>query len=86
MSYKWIKASEIAEYVYCSRAWHLRHQRGETMGNVRRGDDGVRQLENGRFHHQKHGRKVQKSVWLERAAYLLLFVTIAAITFELVGG
>jgi hypothetical protein len=43
-------------------------------------------LENGRFHHNKHGRKVQTSVWLERAAYLLLFVTIAAITFELVGG
>lgn len=79
MSYQWVKASEIAEYVYCSRAWHLRHQRGETMGNMR-------ELENGRFHHKKHGRKVQTSVWLERAAYLLLFVTIAAITFELVGG
>lgn len=79
MSYKWIKASEIGEYVYCSRAWHLRHQRGEAMGNVR-------ELENGRFHHKKHGRTVQKSVWLERAAYALLFITIAAITFQLVGG
>jgi hypothetical protein len=79
MSYQWVKASELAEYVYCSRAWHLRHQRGAATGNVR-------QLENGRFHHQTHGRKVQKSVWLERAAYLLLFVTIAAITFQLVGG
>lgn len=79
MSYQWVKASEIAEYIYCSRAWHLRHQRGETTGNVR-------QLENGSFHHQKHGHKVQNSIWLERAAYLLLFVTIAAITFQLVGG
>jgi len=79
MSYQWVKASEIAEYVYCSRAWHLRHQRGEAIGNARL-------LENGRFHHKKHGRKVQKSVMLERAAYLLLFVTIATIVFQLVAG
>ena len=79
MSYEWIKASEISEYVYCSRAWHLRHRQGAAAGNSR-------QLENGRFHHKKHGRRVQTAVLLERAAYLLLFVTIAAVAFQLVSG
>ncbi len=79
MSYQWVRASEIAEYMYCNRAWYLRRIHGVKSANVQR-------LEDGRFHHKKHGRSLQNAIWLQRFAYLLLFITIAAITFQLVAG
>lgn len=75
MSEKWVRASEIAEYVYCQRAWWLRQVRGYSSHNVR-------QLQRGTAYHEEHGRLVGRSVWLRRLAYALLFVLVAFITFQ----
>ncbi len=79
MSYQRIQASEIANYVYCRRAWYLRRMEGFAPENVR-------ELAYGRSHHQEHGRIVQQSFWLRRLAYALLFITVFVITFQLLKG
>jgi CRISPR/Cas system-associated exonuclease Cas4 (RecB family) len=79
MSYKRIRASEIATYVYCRRAWWLRQAQGYAPENVR-------ELAAGRRYHEAHGRSVQKSFWLRRMAYVLLFVVVFFITFQILMG
>jgi hypothetical protein len=76
MSEKWIRASEISNYVYCSRSWWLQRMRGYASQNVR-------QLETGTQYHQQHGRLLEKSVWARRLAYALLFFVVAFITFQI---
>ncbi|MEK9164664.1 MAG: hypothetical protein AAB342_04830, partial [Chloroflexota bacterium] len=48
-----IRASEIGEYVYCHRAWWLRHVQGRESANAREMALGTRA-------HAHHGR----TVWL----------------------
>lgn len=79
MSYQWIRASEIAEYVYCRRAWWLKRTQGAASQNVRR-------LEDGNRHHREHGRAVGRSVWLQRAAYAVVFLAVAVLVFQLLSG
>lgn len=79
MSDQWIRASEIGDYLYCRRSWWLKRSRGIASQNVR-------ELARGAQHHQQHGQLVQQSVWLRRAAYLLIFVVVALVTYSLVGG
>lgn len=58
-----IRASELGEYVFCQRAWWLRHVcRQEPEGQARR--------ERGTILHQQHGRRV----WF---SHLLLLVSAA---------
>lgn len=76
MSYKWIRASEIADYVYCRRAWWLQCLRGFRSQNVR-------ELNDGNQYHQQHGRLVQQSIWARRLAYVLLFIVVAVVTFQI---
>lgn len=76
MSDEWIRASELSEYVYCRRSWYLRQVRGYASTNIR-------QMQAGTQFHQQHGQQVQKSVWLQRMAYALLFIVVALITFQL---
>lgn len=78
MSYHWIRASEIGDYVFCRRAWWLKRVRGVAPQNVR-------QLEAGTAHHQQHGRLVQRSIWAKRAAYAVLFVAVALLVFQLLS-
>ena len=61
-----IRASEIGEYVFCRRAWWLRHVRGLRSANVR-------ELAEGTATHARHGWLVQLSAAL-RVAALILFV------------
>ena len=79
MSYHWIRASEIGEYVYCRRAWWLRRTRGVPAGNVE-------QLEAGTRHHQRHGHLVQRSIWIQRLAYVAIFCAVAVLVFRLLAG
>lgn len=79
MSDNWIRASEIGDYLYCRRSWWLKRSRGVTSQNVR-------ELEQGSRYHQRHGQLVQQSIWLRRAAYLLIFVVVALVTYSLVNG
>jgi hypothetical protein len=79
MSYSWIRASEIAEYVYCRRAWWLRRVRSVASTNTA-------QLRAGTRYHERHGRLVRRSVWLRRLAYVALFFAVAVLVFHLVSG
>lgn len=70
---KWIRASEIGEYLYCRRSWWLQRVQGLASQNVR-------ELAEGTEYHQAHGRSVQKAMWAQRIAYvvfgLVLFILI----------
>lgn len=79
MGYKRIQASEISDYVYCRRSWWLRQMRGYAPQNMR-------ELQAGQQYHQGHGRIVQQSSWLRRLAYVLLFVAVTYITFQVLMG
>ncbi len=64
-----IRASEVAEYVYCARAWWLRRVAGlEPTGRPRR-DRGV-------VAHARHGRAVQASGTLLALGGLLLLLAL----------
>ena len=76
MSDQWIRASEISDYVYCSRSWWLKRVQGHRSQNVREMQQGTR-------YHQKHGRFLQQSIWAKRLAYALLFCMVAFITFQI---
>jgi hypothetical protein len=60
-----IRASEIGEYVFCHRAWWLRHTRGLASANVR-------ELAAGTALHAGHGRRVAVAGALRGLAVLLL--------------
>jgi hypothetical protein len=67
-----IRASEIGEYIYCRRAWWLRHARGYQSANVH-------ELAAGTAAHAGHGRTVWLGTALRVAAIFLL--ALAAIIF-----
>ena len=67
-----VRASEIGEYIYCHRAWWLRHVQGHTSANVR-------ELAAGTAAHASHGRAVWLGGALRVAAIVLL--ALAAISF-----
>lgn len=60
-----IRASEIGEYVFCHRAWWLRHTRGLASANVRA-------LAEGTARHAAHGRRVAVAAALRGLALLLV--------------
>lgn len=76
MSDKWIRASEINEYIYCRRAWWLRRVGGYASQNTR-------ELAAGTAYHQAHGRIVRRATLTQRLAYALVFITVSFIVFSL---
>lgn len=74
MSDKWIRASEISDYIYCRRAFWLRRVGGYASQNVR-------EMAAGTGYHQEHGRIVQRATLTQRLAYALAFITISFIVF-----
>ena len=77
MSYHVIKASEIAEYVYCSRAWWLRVEVGYTPLN----QDVITE---GSTYHQRHGFNMARAKSGRRIALGLLFMAVSVIVFWLI--
>ncbi|HSG14703.1 MAG TPA: hypothetical protein VLE70_00080 [Anaerolineae bacterium] len=77
MSYSVIKASEIAEYVYCGRAWWLRVQVGYTPLNPDA-------LANGVAYHQHHGETVARAMTVRRVALILLFLAVSFFVFWII--
>jgi len=67
MSDRIVRASEIATYVYCRRAWHLGRQMGYESTHVR-------PMADGRAHHETHGQLVGQAIWSQRVALLFLFL------------
>ncbi len=79
MSDKWIRASDIGDYLYCRRSWWLKQRRGIASQNVH-------ELEQGTRHHQQHGQQVMQSLWLRRGAYFLIFIAVALLTYQMMIG
>lgn len=65
---RWIRASEIGEYLYCQRAWWYRLQ-GEASANVQ-------ELAVGARHHARHGRGLQ---WVTAQRILAMLFILAAL-------
>lgn len=76
MSYRWIRASEIAEFTYCRRAWWLKHTRGLPPDNSR-------QLRSGSHYHKQHGNRVRLVPLMRGLAYTLLFCVVFYVVFQL---
>lgn len=73
-----IRASEIGEYEYCSRAWWYKHiakvpVNAETSGR----------MERGREAHRQHGRGVALSIKLRAAGVALLVLGLLALIMAL---
>lgn len=79
MSERWIRASEIGDYLYCRRSWWLKRNQGVASQNVRA-------LRQGTQHHKAHGQLVQQSIWMRRAAYVLIFLVVALATYQFMSG
>lgn len=79
MSDQLIRASEIADYVYCQRAWWLRRAAGFASENVQ-------EIALGQLHHQGHGRLVQRATWGQRLAITLIFLAVSLIVFSVLRG
>jgi hypothetical protein len=66
---KVIRASEMAQYAYCAKAWWLGSVEGVQPSNVR-------QLEAGTAAHARHGARVALAGWLSRAALVCLALSL----------
>ena len=79
MGYKIIKASDLAEYAYCHRAWWFSHVVGaEPLNEEARAS--------GSAFHTHHQLSVRRAVWGRRVAYALVFVSVCIFAFLLVRG
>ena len=74
-----IRASEIGEFVYCRRAWWLRHVQGLESANVR-------ELAAGATAHAGHGRLVGLAAGLRALAVLLVVAAVLVILLPLILG
>lgn len=64
-----IRASELAQYGYCAKAWWL----GSVLGKA---STNVREMQSGTAAHQQHGRAVWLSSALRIAAIALVVVAL----------
>jgi CRISPR/Cas system-associated exonuclease Cas4 (RecB family) len=64
---EWVRASELAQYAYCARAWWLQRVKGFQPENVAALDQGLA------LHHA-HGRSVAATSHWRRWAYGLLAI------------
>jgi hypothetical protein len=79
MSHKWTNASELAEYMYCRRAWWYKNVKGLDGAKIQR-------METGSKYHARHGNRVRRLPWLRGLAYLLIFTAVAIVVFQLAIG
>ncbi len=63
-----IRASEIATYLYCERAWWYQRQ-GKASQNAQKMAAGTRL-------HYRHGRAVLRAAMLRLAAYVLILLAL----------
>lgn len=71
MERRWIKASEIGEYLYCQRAWWYRLQ-GAHSANVQ-------ELALGSLQHARHGRGLRWVNWQRWLAGVLVALALILI-------
>lgn len=75
MKERWIKASEIGEYLYCQRAWWYRLQ-GFSSANVQ-------ELEQGTEHHLQHSRGLSIAARYRTLAFLFIVTAIAMLILQI---
>ena len=79
MSYKWVRASEISEFVFCQRAWWFKRVKGKASRSIRRFEEGTR-------FHKGHNARVRMAVLMRKLVYVILFVVVAILVFQLLYG
>ncbi len=79
MSESLIRASEIAEYLYCRRAWWLSRVAGYEVQESEAMAAGV-------AYHRRHGALAWRARAARGLAYLLVFMAVAVFTYLLVVG
>lgn len=77
MTERWIKASEIGEYLYCQRAWWYRLH-GAASANVE-------ELARGSRQHASHGRGLQWVAWQRRLAIALIAAAVLLVFVQLLS-
>ena len=79
MSEKVIRASEIAEYLFCRRAWWLSQAVGYDV-------EESEAMAAGNAYHRRHGGLVWRVRLARGLAYLLVFLAVAVFTYLAVAG
>lgn len=79
MSDRIIRASEIAEYLFCRRAWWLSRVAQYEI-------EESEALQAGSAYHQQHGRLVWQARLGRWVAYALVFLAVAVFAYLLVVG
>jgi hypothetical protein len=77
MNERWIKASEIGEYLYCQRAWWYRLQGAATAN--------VEELAWGSAQHARHGRGLRAAGWQRALAVALLALAALLLILQVVN-
>ncbi|MCI0399332.1 MAG: hypothetical protein L0332_25555 [Chloroflexi bacterium] len=77
MSERVIQASEIAEYVYCRRAWWLRRTIGAEAPQVE-------EMTAGTAYHRAHGAAVDRANVVQQTALVLVFLAVGILVFWLI--
>ena len=74
-----IRASEISQYVYCTRAWWFSRVKGYQPENAAA-------LQQGTARHRRHGRRVERFHLQRRLAlFLLLLAAVALVAWLRLG-
>jgi len=76
MKQRWIKASELSEYLYCQRAWWYRLQ-GLDSANVK-------ELTHGTAEHVQHSRGVRWVVWQRSMAFMLIVAAVVLLVIQMI--
>ena len=76
MDRRWIRASDLGEYLYCQRAWWYRLQ-GAQSANTSELALGARQ-------HARHGRGLRLVAWQRLVAIALIVAAVLLLWLQLV--
>ena len=74
MSDRIIRASEIGQYDFCAKAWWLGSIEGVQPSNLH-------ELQAGTIAHEAHGRRVQRAVRMQVAAFILVGLGVLILLF-----
>ncbi len=72
-----LRASEVASFAYCARAWWLGHVKGVPSAH---GD----RMRAGTLSHRAHGRSLSVALWLQRLGLCLALLALLALLVLLV--